>query len=45
MNDSCPVISVIGLVKPQMTKNELAKNEMAENEKGAIEVRADTSCE
>lgn len=40
MNDSRPVISVIGLAEPQMTKNEIA-----ENEKGAIAVRADTSCE
>lgn len=45
MNDSRPVISVIGLAEPQMTNNELAKNGMAENEKGTIAVRADTSCE
>lgn len=36
MNDSRPVISVIGLAELQMTKNE-----MAENEKGAIAVRAE----
>ncbi|SPZ16983.1 Uncharacterised protein [Plesiomonas shigelloides] len=45
MNDSRPVISVIGLAELQMTKNEIAKNGMAENEKGGIAVRADTSCE
>lgn len=45
MNDSRPVISVIGLAELQMINNELAKNEMAANEKGAIAVRADTSCE
>lgn len=50
MNDSRPVISVIGLTELQMTNNEIAKNGMvdngmAENEKGAIAVRADTSCE
>lgn len=45
MNDSRPVISVIGLAELQMTNNEIAKNGMVENEKGAIAVRADTSCE
>lgn len=45
MNDSRPVISVIGLAELQMTNNEIAKNGMAENEKGAIALRADTSCE
>lgn len=45
MNDSRPVISVIGLAELQMTKNEIAKNGMAEDEKGAIAVSADTFCE
>lgn len=45
MNDSRPVISVIGLAELQMTNNEIAKHEMAENEKGTIAVRADTFCE
>lgn len=41
MNDSRPVISVIGLAELQMTDNEIAMNEMAENEKGLIAVRAE----
>lgn len=45
MNNSRPVISVIGLAELQMTNNEIAKNGMTENEKGAIAARANTSFE